>query len=104
MLKMPLMRTILWVFRAILFFALFAFALNNEHEVTVHWFFGHEWSAPLVIIVLLVFAIGCTFGVLAMVPAWWRQRRQAQRTIAPAPAAPTASNPLNHTETPPDEF
>ena len=85
------MRTLVWLFRALLFFTLFAFALNNSHEAVVRWFFGHEWRAPQVIIVLLAFGLGAAFGVLAMVPAWWRHRRAAQRTeatTAPAPEAP----------------
>jgi len=44
----------------------------------VHWFFGFDWHAPMVIIVLTAFAAGCAVGVLAMVPSWWRQRRFAQ--------------------------
>jgi uncharacterized integral membrane protein len=82
------MRFLVWLFRAFLFFALFAFALNNRHAVTVHWFFGQAWSTPLVIVVLAAFAAGCAVGVLAMVPAWWHHRRQAARqTAAAAPAA-----------------
>ena len=96
------MRIIVWVFRAALFFTLFAFALNNQQEVSVRWFFGHEWSAPLIIIVLVAFALGCAFGVLAMVPAWWRQRRQAQRKLA-APAS-TTSHGSPFTQVPPDEL
>jgi len=85
------MRTFVWILRALLFFTLFAFALNNSHEAVVRWFFGHEWRAPQVIIVLLAFGLGAAFGVLAMVPAWWRHRRAAQRTepiASPAPEAP----------------
>ena len=73
------MRTLVWLLRALLFFTLFAFALNNSHEAVVRWFFGHEWRAPQVIIVLLAFGFGAAFGVLAMVPTWWRHRRAAQR-------------------------
>ncbi|MFN3862279.1 MAG: lipopolysaccharide assembly LapA domain-containing protein [Roseateles sp.] len=84
------MRTLVWLLRALLFFTLFAFALNNSHEAVVRWFFGHEWRAPQVIIVLLAFGLGAAFGVLAMVPAWWRHRRAAQRA---EPAASPASEP-----------
>jgi len=73
------MRILLWLVRAVLFFTLLAFALNNQHEVSVKWFFGHEWRAPMVFIVLAAFAIGCAFGVLAMTPSWWRHRRVARR-------------------------
>jgi lipopolysaccharide assembly protein A len=73
------MRIIVWLFRALIFFTLFAFALNNQHESGIRWFFGREWRAPMVFIVLAAFALGCAFGVLAMVPSWWRHRRVAKR-------------------------
>jgi uncharacterized integral membrane protein len=60
------MRVISWVLRAFIFFALFAFALNNQHEASVRWFFGYRWAAPMVFIVLAAFGLGCCFGVLAM--------------------------------------
>lgn len=88
------MRFLVWLLRAFLFFALFAFALNNRQTATVHWFFGQEWHAPLVIVVLAAFAAGCAVGVLAMVPAWWYHRRQATRqTESPAPAAAAQPQP-----------
>ncbi|MCV2348725.1 LapA family protein [Paucibacter sp. Y2R2-4] len=71
------MSIFIWLFRAFLFFALFAFALNNSDEVVVRWFFGREWHSPLVIVVLIAFGMGCALGVLAMVPAWWHHRRIA---------------------------
>jgi lipopolysaccharide assembly protein A len=88
---MPRMRALTWLFRAFLFFVLFAFALNNQHEVNLKWFFGHETQAPMVFVVLAAFVLGCTCGVLAMVPSWWRQRRAARTSQGPgpAPAAPT---------------
>jgi uncharacterized integral membrane protein len=79
------MRFLVWAFRALIFFTLFAFALNNQQSASVRWFFGVEWHAPMVIVVLVVFAAGCALGVLAMVPSWWRHRRQALR-LAPTPA------------------
>ena len=88
------MRTLVRLLQALLFFTLFAFALNNSHDAVVRWFFGHEWHAPQVIIVLLAFGLGAAFGVLAMVPAWWRHRRAAQRIEPlPASAAPAADAP-----------
>lgn len=80
------MRTLTWIWRAVLFFALFAFALNNQGLVTVHWFFGAQWQAPMVFVVLLSFGVGCVFGVLAMVPSWWKLRRAVRR--APSGTAP----------------
>ena len=98
------MRALTWLLRAALFFALFAFALNNQHDAAVKWFFGHEWRAPMVFILLAAFVAGCTVGVLAMLPSWWRHRRAAQAVREPdtalpaataAPAPPPPDLPLN---------
>jgi lipopolysaccharide assembly protein A len=89
------MRFIVWLFRAFIFFTLFAFALNNQQTATVRWFFGVEWNTPMVIIVLTAFAGGCAIGVLAMVPTWWRHRRVARRqTAPPAPPPPASGTPV----------
>ena len=90
------MRTLVWLFRAAVFLTLFAFALNNNHGAVVNWFFGYEWRAPMVFIVLAAFGLGCAFGIFAMVPSWWRHRRMARnhtrraedrREVVPAPLA-----------------
>jgi uncharacterized integral membrane protein len=73
------MRLLVWLFRAAIFFTLFAFALNNQQEAGIRWFFGQEWRAPMVFIVLAAFALGCAFGVFAMVPSWWKHRRVARK-------------------------
>lgn len=97
------MRLLLWLFRAFVFFTLFAFALNNQQNATVRWFFGAEWQAPMVIVVLAAFAAGAAVGVLAMLPSWWRERRKARlqppaaAVPAPGPApAPASELPLEH--------
>ena len=87
------MRLLVWLFRAAIFFTLFAFALNNQQESGIHWFFGQEWRAPMVFIVLAAFALGCAFGVFAMVPSWWRHRRVARRHAPAIPAASDANPP-----------
>jgi uncharacterized integral membrane protein len=73
------MRIFIWLVRAALFFVLLAFALNNQHEASLKWFFGHEWRTPMVFVVLAAFTLGCVFGVLAMVPSWWRARQAVLR-------------------------
>jgi uncharacterized integral membrane protein len=93
------MRLFVWLFRAFIFFTLFAFALNNQQSATVRWFFGVEWHTPMVIVVLTAFAAGCAIGVLAMVPAWWKHRRIARRQAPPTPRAAPSPASL-----PPSEF
>ncbi|MGY4828333.1 LapA family protein [Sphaerotilaceae bacterium SBD11-9] len=86
------MKILVWLGRAALFFLLLAFALNNQHEASLKWFFGQEWRTPMVFIVLSAFALGCVFGVLAMVPSWWQHRRAARRQQDDVPA-PEAAEP-----------
>jgi len=96
------MRLLVWLFRAFLFFTLFAFALNNQQNAVVHWFFGVEWRTPMVIIVLVAFAAGCALGVLTMLPSWWRRRRVGLRQAPPAAAAAAAPASMPPSEYGPD--
>jgi uncharacterized integral membrane protein len=94
------MKYLLWLLKAAIFFTLFAFALNNQHDATVHFFFGTSWRAPLVLVVLAAFAGGLVVGALGMLPGWWKHRAAAaQRPVAVPPAAtigtaPTVPNTL----------
>jgi lipopolysaccharide assembly protein A len=81
-----------WILKAAIFFTLFAFALNNQHEVTAYFFFGRQWAAPLVVLVLIAFTAGLAIGVLGMLPRWWRQRAAARATLASAPSLPPATH------------
>ena len=73
------MKYIAWLLKAAIFFTLFAFALNNQQDVTVHFFFGTHWTAPLVLVVLAVFAAGLALGAVGMVPRWWKHRKAVAR-------------------------
>ena len=91
------MKNLMWllqlVLKAAIFFTLFAFALNNQHDAVVHFFFGTTWRAPLVLVLLTVFVMGVAFGVMGMVPRWWKHRRLAKlvNTTATTEAKPSAS-------------
>ena len=95
-----LIRLLKWILKAAVFFALFAFALNNQQDATVHLAFGHQWRAPVTLIVLAAFALGMVVGVLGMLPSWWARRGQMTPTppAAPAPPALAGQAPV----TPPD--
>ena len=78
-----------WTLKAAIFFTLFAFALNNQQETRVNFFFSTYWSAPTVLVVLSAFTLGVVIGVLGMVPRWWRERQAVkQNQSAPAQAQP----------------
>lgn len=85
-----------WTLKAAIFFTLFAFALNNQHDATVRFFFGQQWTAPLVLVVLSAFALGLVIGVLGMVPRWWQHRR----AVALAQKENVAVAPLSLPEKP----
>ncbi len=87
------MKYLVWLLKAAIFFTLFAFALNNQHLATVHFFFGHQWSAPLVLVVLAAFAAGLAVGALGMVPRWLSQRAAARRHQAAAATPPSTDGP-----------
>lgn len=90
------MKYLLWLLKAAIFFTLFAFALNNQQTVTVHFFFGTFWQAPLVLVVLAAFVGGLIAGVLVMVPRWWKHRSTAAKLsqpAAPAEATVAATSP-----------
>jgi uncharacterized integral membrane protein len=89
------MRPLVWLFRAFIFFSLFAFSLNNQQPAAVNWFFGYAWEAPMVIIVLAAFGAGTVFGVLAMTPSWWHHRRQARSRPASTDAARAQAVPVD---------
>jgi lipopolysaccharide assembly protein A len=81
-----------WLLKAAIFFAVFAFALNNQAPVPVHLFFGNTFQAPLVLVLLAALGVGIFLGIGVMVPVWWRARRQArQAQAAPTPASPPAA-------------
>jgi uncharacterized integral membrane protein len=88
-----LLRLLQWLLKAAVFFTLFAFALNNQQETRVNFFFSTYWSAPTVLVVLSAFSLGVVVGVLGMVPRWWRHRQSLrqnarQSTESPAPSEP----------------
>lgn len=83
------MKYLAWLLKAAIFFTLFAFALNNQQDATVHFFFGTTWRAPMVLVVLGAFAAGLAVGALGMLPRWLRQRRKVRPAYPDTQAAPS---------------
>ena len=55
-----------WLVRAAIFFFLFGLALKNSDMVTLRFFFGHAWTAPVAAVILAAFAIGAVVGLTAV--------------------------------------
>jgi len=70
------MRYFAWIVRIALFVLLLGFAVKNSDTVTLHYYLGYEWQAPLVLVILLSFAIGAAVGVVASLGFLFKQRRE----------------------------
>ena len=91
-----LKRLFWWLTCAVIFFTVFAFAMNNRETLVVHWFFGYYTRIQLVLLVLTVFAAGLLVGALAMLPQWWRLRSGVLLALpAPATKAHKAKTPTS---------
>jgi lipopolysaccharide assembly protein A len=73
------MRYLGWVVKILLFVLLLGFALKNSQPVTLHYFLGYVWQAPLVVLLLAAFVLGALSGVLALLPVLFRLRRERAR-------------------------
>ena len=70
------MRYLIWLLRALLFLLLLGFAVKNDQVVVLHYFFGHEWQASLVVILLVFFAAGAGIGMLVLLGTLLHQRKE----------------------------
>lgn len=85
------MKYLTWLLKAVIFFVLFAFALNNQAPVELHFFFGTQWQAPMVLVVLATFVLGMFTGIVVMLPLWLKARRGAKLATKPQPTFPFSS-------------
>jgi len=57
-------RVLLLVVKLVLFLLLLGLAVRNSDVVTVRYFLGLEWQAPLVLVIFVAFAIGLVMGLM----------------------------------------
>jgi uncharacterized integral membrane protein len=60
----------------LLFLATLGFALKNDTTVTLTYYLGLEWHAPLILVMLLAFCSGAFVGIIACLPRIIRERRR----------------------------
>ncbi|MEQ1773867.1 MAG: LapA family protein [Burkholderiales bacterium] len=73
------MKTALWIIKLALFFVALTFAVKNTDSVTVRYYLGAEWQAPLIFVILVVFCLGAAAGVIASLGHLIRLRRELSR-------------------------
>ncbi len=65
-----------WIVRLVVFVVLLGFAIKNTDPVSVHYFLGWEWRAPLALVLLVFFIAGAALGVMAGAAWLYRHRRE----------------------------
>ncbi|MBI3067364.1 MAG: LapA family protein [Betaproteobacteria bacterium] len=70
------MRFVLWLIKIALFMLVLSFAVKNTDPVTVRYYLGVEWQAPLIFVLLVLFCGGVVVGILASLFFMFRQRRE----------------------------
>jgi uncharacterized integral membrane protein len=73
------MKYLIWISRVFLFLILLSFAVKNDQPAVLQYYFGYEWHASLVLMLMLFFAAGTAVGLLAMLGSLLRQRREISR-------------------------
>lgn len=74
--KQLLLRFIAPIVGLALFLAALGFAVKNSDPVTLHYYLGMVWQAPLVVVLFVSFALGVVMGVAASFSYLYRQRRE----------------------------
>jgi len=74
------MRYLVWALRLLVFVVVLMFALKNTQPVAVNFFSEYViQEVPLIVVMLAVFVLGATLGLLLTVPASLRRRREVTR-------------------------
>jgi putative membrane protein len=70
------MRYVTWLLKIALFVAVLTFAAKNTAPVTVRYYLGSHWDAPLVLVLFVFFVLGAILGIVAPLAHVFRQRRE----------------------------
>ena len=91
------MQYLMWIVKLALFFLILSFALVNTDPVTVRYYLGYHWEAPLVLVLLIVGCLGAIAGLLVGLFQALRLRRQIaalKRELRAAQAGRDAPPPV----------
>jgi uncharacterized integral membrane protein len=70
------MRYLAWLVKLALLGLVVVFLAKNAEPVTVRYYLGGEWQAPLFLVLAIVFLGGVVLGVCAGLAQVFRQRRE----------------------------
>ena len=81
-----------WLLRVVLFIILLGFAVKNDQPVVLRYFFGYEWQAALVLVLLIFFAAGVGVGMFSALSKIFLQRREIDRLKSELNRSATATD------------
>lgn len=67
---------LMWIIKGALFLLILSFAIVNTDPVTVRYYLGYQWQAPLVLVLLVAVCLGALVGLLVGLFQALRLRRQ----------------------------
>lgn len=70
------MRYLMLIVKVVLFLLILSFAIVNTDPVTVRYYLGYQWEAPLVVVLLVAVCAGVLVGLLAGLFQALRLRRE----------------------------
>ena len=73
------MKILFTLIKLLLLLIALTFAVKNTDLVTVRYYLGLQWQAPLIFVILVVFCVGAVAGVFASLAHMVRLRRDISR-------------------------
>lgn len=70
------MRYLSWLLGLALFLLVLGFAVKNSELITVRYYLGYQWQAPLALVMLVFLGAGAVLGVIASLGFVFKQRRE----------------------------
>ncbi|MBK9351797.1 MAG: DUF1049 domain-containing protein [Sulfuritalea sp.] len=67
-----LIKLLVWMLRIVVFVGLFGLAIKNSGPMELRFFFDQAWTAPVSVVVLVVFAFGVAVGLTAALGVFLR--------------------------------
>ncbi len=92
----------MWIIKLALFLLILSFALVNTDPVTVRYYLGYHWEAPLVVTLLAAASLGALLGLLVGLFQTLRLRRKISALKRELRAAQAAQQPPGTVLPPPD--
>ena len=94
------MKIVFLIIKVLLFLAALTFAIKNTDMVTVRYYLGMQWQAPLIFVILVVFCLGAMGGVFASLAHIVRLRRDNARLRRDLKATKLVEAPLENGASP----